>query len=120
MFVKGVRGNQLPVEEEGLGEDELEAYGVDWQEFRTENVVHHHRSNNPHTEGASSWIGCQGPPADLSQVIVEPPAGSLAHEEAAQLFEYVRPLMGLPGEDDIVALWLHGLSFVRHLHPDSF
>ncbi|KAJ7053107.1 hypothetical protein C8F01DRAFT_1207074 [Mycena amicta] len=120
MFVNGVRGDQLPAEEEGLGEEELEAYGIDWQEFRDENILHSQRSNNPNSEGASSWIGRQGPPADLSQVIVEPPPGTLTADEAAALYERFSPLIGLSGDDDVISLWLHALAYVRILYPTLF
>ncbi|KAF8183207.1 hypothetical protein K438DRAFT_1907979 [Mycena galopus ATCC 62051] len=63
MYVNGVRGDQLPAAEENFDEEELEA------------------QNNSHAEGSSSWVGRTGPPPDLSQVIVQPPMGTLTDEE---------------------------------------
>ncbi|KAJ7052700.1 hypothetical protein C8F01DRAFT_1212317 [Mycena amicta] len=120
MFVNGVRGDQLPAEEEGLSEEELEAYGIDWQAFRDENVLRSQRENNPNTENASSWIGRQGPPADLSEVIVEPPANTLTAGETAALYQHFQPLIGLAGDDDVISLWLQALAYVRVLYPDLF
>ncbi|KAF7310367.1 hypothetical protein HMN09_00578700 [Mycena chlorophos] len=120
MFVNGVRGDQLPLEEEGLSEEELEAYGIDWQEFRDEAILNSQHVNNSGLEGASSWIGRQGPPDDLSHVIVEPPADTLTHDEAAALYEHFSPLIGLAGDDNIIALWTQALAYVRVLYPDLF
>ncbi|KAF7289552.1 hypothetical protein MKEN_01504000 [Mycena kentingensis (nom. inval.)] len=120
MFVNGVRGDQLPEEEEGLNEEELEAYGVDWQEFRDEQILRSQSSNNHHTESASSWIGRQGPPDDLSHVVVEPPAGTLNADEVADLLAYIEPLMGAAGDDNAVAVWTQALAYVRALYPGMF
>nr|GAT43777.1 predicted protein [Mycena chlorophos] len=120
MFVNGVRGDQLPLEEEGLSEEELEAFGIDWQEFRDEAILNSQHLNNSGLEGASSWIGRQGPPDDLSHVIVEPPADTLTHDEAAALYEHFSPLIGLAGDDNIIALWTQALAYVRVLYPDLF
>ncbi|KAF8134701.1 hypothetical protein K438DRAFT_1911705 [Mycena galopus ATCC 62051] len=75
---------QLPQEEEDLREDELEVYGIDWQGLCDDNVLHSQAQNNSTTEGSSSWVGLTGPPPDLSQVIVQPPVGTLT-EEATDL-----------------------------------
>ncbi|KAF8143071.1 hypothetical protein K438DRAFT_2110938 [Mycena galopus ATCC 62051] len=61
MYVNGVRGDQLPQEEEDLGEDELEVYGIDWQGLRDDNILHSQAQNNSTTEGSSSWVGHTGP-----------------------------------------------------------
>ncbi|KAJ6458548.1 hypothetical protein C8R45DRAFT_1056287 [Mycena sanguinolenta] len=63
----------LPPEEEGLNEDELEIYGIDWQGLREDGILHSQAQNNPRDEGSSSWLGRTGPPNDLSQVDVQPP-----------------------------------------------
>ncbi|KAJ7026560.1 hypothetical protein C8F04DRAFT_966270 [Mycena alexandri] len=120
MYVNGVRGNQLPVEEEGLGDDELEVYGIDWQGLRDDSILDSQRQNNPRTEGSSSWVGRVGPPPDLSEVVVDPPAGTLSNEEVDGLQAAFSGLIGSADEDDIVSLWSHALAYVRVLHPDVF
>ncbi|KAF8145629.1 hypothetical protein K438DRAFT_2028647 [Mycena galopus ATCC 62051] len=87
MYVNGVRGDQLPQEEEDLGKDKLEVYGINWQGLRDDNILHSQAQNNSTTEGSSSWVGHTGPPPDLSQVIVQPPVGTLTEEEATDLYE---------------------------------
>ncbi|KAF8146552.1 hypothetical protein K438DRAFT_1922188 [Mycena galopus ATCC 62051] len=73
MYVNDVRRDQLPQEEEDLGEDKSEVYGIDWQGLHDDNILHSQAQNNSTTEGSSSWVGHTGPPPDLSQVIVQPP-----------------------------------------------
>ncbi|KAJ6457388.1 hypothetical protein C8R45DRAFT_1056388 [Mycena sanguinolenta] len=99
MFINGVRGDQLPPEEEGLNEDELEIYGIDWQGLREDGILHSQAQNNPRDEGSSSWLGRTGPPNDLSQVLL---------------------LMLNAVETDIILLWTQALAHVRVLYPDVF
>ncbi|KAF8193243.1 hypothetical protein K438DRAFT_1674778 [Mycena galopus ATCC 62051] len=40
MYVNGVRRDQLPQEEEDLGKDKLEVYGINWQGLRDNNILH--------------------------------------------------------------------------------
>ncbi|KAJ6449897.1 hypothetical protein C8R45DRAFT_1057262 [Mycena sanguinolenta] len=47
MFINGVRGDQLPPDEENLDEDELEVYGIDWRRLREDGVLHSQAQNNP-------------------------------------------------------------------------
>ncbi|KAJ7166345.1 hypothetical protein C8R43DRAFT_878082 [Mycena crocata] len=120
MLVNGVRGNQLPDDE--MSEEELEVYGIDWEGLRDENLLDSQRGNNPVAEGASSWIGRVGPPAlaDLSSVIVEPPAGTLGEEEVLQLYSAVQHLVGSAEDADCIMAWTSALSHVRVLCPGIF
>ncbi|KAJ7667004.1 hypothetical protein DFH06DRAFT_984389 [Mycena polygramma] len=120
MFVNGVRGDQLPREEEELGEEELEVYGIDWQGLRDEAVLDSQRGNNPTTEASSSWVGRIGPPPDLSEVIVQPPAGTLSDNEVAELSHLFAGIIGSADEADIISLWTNALAHVRVLHSDVF
>ncbi|KAF8217573.1 hypothetical protein K438DRAFT_1557833 [Mycena galopus ATCC 62051] len=120
MYVNGVRGDQLPQEEEDLGEDELEVYGIDWQGLRDDNILHSQAQNNSTTEGSSSWVGHTGPPPDLSQVIVQPPVGTLTEQEATNLYNSFSHLIGSAHDDDIILLWNQALAHVRVLYPDVF
>ncbi|KAF8129107.1 hypothetical protein K438DRAFT_1912179 [Mycena galopus ATCC 62051] len=97
MYVNGVHGDQLPQEEEDLGEDKLEVYGIDWQGLCNNNILHSQAQNNSTTEGSSSWVGHTGTPPDLSQVIVQ-----------------------LAEDGDIILLWSQALAHVHVLYPDVF
>ncbi|KAJ7808770.1 hypothetical protein B0H14DRAFT_2608561 [Mycena olivaceomarginata] len=72
---------QLLPEEENLIEEELEVYGIDWQGLRDDGVLQSQAQNNSRSEGSSSWVGYTGPPPDLSEVIVQPPQGTLTADE---------------------------------------
>ncbi|KAJ7254002.1 hypothetical protein B0H12DRAFT_1202352 [Mycena haematopus] len=120
MFVNGVRGEQLPPEEEGLNDEELEAYGIDWRELRDDGILRSQAQNNPMSEDASSWVGRTGPPPDLSHVNVQPPAGTLTSDEVDDLLETFSPLLGHADDDSIVLLWTQALAHVRVLYPNVF
>lgn len=120
MFVNGVRGDQLPPEEEGLSMEELEVYGIDWQGLRDEAVLDSQHYNNPRTEDSSSWVGRTGPPSQLSVVTVEPPAGTLTEEEIGELAYRFSGLIGSAHEPDVISLWLQALAHVRVLYPNIF
>ncbi|KAF8142950.1 hypothetical protein K438DRAFT_2111325, partial [Mycena galopus ATCC 62051] len=120
MYVNGVRRDQHPQEEEDLGEDELEVYGIDWQGLCDNNILHSQAQNNSITEGSSSWVGHTGPPPDLSQVIVQPPVGTLTEEEATDLYNSFSHLIGSAEDADIILLWSQTLAHVRVLYPDVF
>ncbi|KAF8142276.1 hypothetical protein K438DRAFT_1784888 [Mycena galopus ATCC 62051] len=97
-------------EEEDLGKDELEVYGIDWQGLRGNNILHSQAQNNSTTEGSSSWVGHTGPPPDLSQVIVQPPVGTLTEEEATDLYNSFSHLIGSAEDGDIILLWSQALA----------
>jgi hypothetical protein len=120
MFANGVRGDQLPAEEENLSEEELEVYGIDWQGLHDDNLLQSQAQNNSTAEGSSSWIGRTGPPPDLSQVHVQPPPGTLTEEEVADLYNSFAHLIGSAEDTDIFSLWNQALAYVRVLYPNVF
>ncbi|KAJ6448497.1 hypothetical protein C8R45DRAFT_850309, partial [Mycena sanguinolenta] len=120
MFINGVRGDQLPPEEEGLDDDELEVYGIDWQGLREDGILHSQAQNNRRDEGSSSWLGRTGPPTDLSQVDVQPPPGTLTDAQVEHLYHSFSHLIGSAVETDIILLWTQALAHVRVLYPDVF
>ena len=63
-----------------------------------------------------------GPPAlaDLSSVIVEPPAGTLEEEEVNDVYNAVQHFLGSADDTDCVAAWTSALSHVRVLRLDIF
>ncbi|KAJ7886954.1 hypothetical protein B0H13DRAFT_1627782 [Mycena leptocephala] len=120
MFANGVRGDQLPAEEENLSEEELEVYGIDWQGLHDDNLLQSQAQNNSTAEGSSSWIGRTGPPPNLSQVHVQPPPGTLTEEEVADLYNSFAHLIGSAEDTDIFSLWNQALAYVRVLYPNVF
>ncbi|KAJ7723154.1 hypothetical protein B0H16DRAFT_1666186 [Mycena metata] len=121
MLVNGVRGNQLPAEE-GMDEEELEVYGIDWAGLQDDTLLASERSNNFTGEGATSWVGRVGPLplADLSSVVVEPPAGVFDDGEDMGLYNAVVHLLGSADDEDCVVVWTHALAYARSIRPDVF
>ncbi|KAJ7588960.1 hypothetical protein C8J56DRAFT_1004396 [Mycena floridula] len=66
--VQGFRGHQLD-----LTDDELEVYGIDWEDLNVDRIRASQLANNPQNEDTSSWIGRTGPPPRLSEVRLDPP-----------------------------------------------
>ncbi|KAJ7803377.1 hypothetical protein B0H14DRAFT_2613395 [Mycena olivaceomarginata] len=111
---------QLLPEEENLIEEELEVYGIDWQGLRDDGVLQSQAQNNPRSKGLSSWVGYTGPPPDLSEVIVQPPQGTLTADEISHLYDSCSPLLGSAEDADIISLWNHALTHVHVLYPNVF
>ncbi|KAJ7302633.1 hypothetical protein DFH08DRAFT_918887 [Mycena albidolilacea] len=116
MYANGVRGDQLPPEEENLNEEELEVYGIDEQGLRDNGVLQSQAQNNLMGEGSSSWVGWTGPPPDLSQVAVQPPTGTLTEEEVTKLYSSFSHLFGSAEDPDIISLWTQAsLMFITRI-----
>ncbi|KAF6762164.1 hypothetical protein DFP72DRAFT_803030 [Ephemerocybe angulata] len=112
MIVHGVRGSQLPYEEDNLTDDELEVYGVDWEALRDDrllNSLREHAADEPGT----SWIGRQGPPDNLNEVTVNPPQApsnaSLLNTLSTQISQWAA---GSP-HTTIYELWTASLVHAR-------
>ncbi|KAJ7735629.1 hypothetical protein DFH07DRAFT_870733 [Mycena maculata] len=112
MFVNGVRRDHLPPEEEELGDEELEVYGIDWQGgLRDDTILDSQRGNNLTSEGSSSWVGRVGPPPDLS---------TLSDEEVVGLGSTFAGLIGSADDADVISLWVNALAYVHVLRPNVF
>ncbi|KAG6904985.1 hypothetical protein DXG01_005822 [Tephrocybe rancida] len=121
MFVHGVRGSQLPQEEEPLSIEELEVLGVDWEGVRNDQLLHSLEANNSRHEPAGSWIGHSGPPEHLNEVRVEePPNGIFTKDELHYLDLTLSPFMRSSHDSDVIALWTWGLGLARAFRPDLF
>ncbi|KAH8085980.1 hypothetical protein BXZ70DRAFT_863551, partial [Cristinia sonorae] len=71
MLVHGVRGERPAAEDELQSEAEMEAYGIDWEGLRDEQVLRSQRMNNDPYEESGSWVGQTGPPAHMNEVRVD-------------------------------------------------
>ncbi|KAG6849056.1 hypothetical protein H0H93_011639 [Arthromyces matolae] len=67
-IVHGVRGARLSIEDNTiedntvLSDNELETYGIDWQEIRQDQILQSLSANNPSSEPPDSWLGGGQPP----------------------------------------------------------
>jgi hypothetical protein len=114
MIVHGVRGTEL------MSPEELEVFGVDWEALHDDSVLESRQENNPHDEGATSWIGHSGPPPNLNEVPVEPPTGPFSVEEIAILEATIGHLAGAVEDGPVVTLWTEGLIAARRIHSALF
>ncbi|KAH8105808.1 hypothetical protein DFH11DRAFT_1518359 [Phellopilus nigrolimitatus] len=121
MFVHGVRGDQLPPHElEEMAQDELEVFGVDWEGLQEERILHSQQANNAPDEAPTSWIGRVGPPEHLNEVPVYSPDVPLSNQAVQILDQFLQPGMGRVDNNDIINLWLHGLTRARQLNSNLF
>ena len=119
MLIHGVRGDQLPNEEE-LSVEELEVYGVDWAGLRDDQLLRARRQNNPVDEEGSSWVGRSGPPAHLNEVAVESPTGELTQNEILYLDNAVEGWYQFADDASRTSLWVQGLGHARVMREDLF
>ncbi|KJA15180.1 hypothetical protein HYPSUDRAFT_149528 [Hypholoma sublateritium FD-334 SS-4] len=113
MLVHGVRGEALA---DMMDHDELEVYGIDWEALQDDDVRLSQLNNNGIHEGGTSWIGNAGPPADLSEVLVQSPNSPFDAEEAERSILLSAEQWLGQGDDDSVSLaWLHALSTARQI-----
>ncbi|KAJ7572401.1 hypothetical protein C8J56DRAFT_792999 [Mycena floridula] len=116
MLVHGVRGDELE-----LTEEEIEAFGVDWDGLTNDVVRESERANNPRGEpGAGSWVGRIGPPPRLNEVILEPPEQVFEDDRLQGLHDAVSAWMGVSDDDSVVSAWTHGLVYSRRVYGNIF
>lgn len=112
MIVNGLRGESL--EQVAMTDEELEVFGVDWEGLKDEVILRSLRKNY-RTEGAGSWLGQQGPPAELNQVVVDPPSGLFTSEQIAFMDQQLQGYARTPQEVDVVHLWTTALALARSM-----
>ena len=113
MLVRGVRGESLA---DMMDQDELEAYGIDWEALQDDNIRQSQLNNNGIHEGDTSWIGSTGPPVDLSEVLVHSPNSPFDAEDAEQIiFHSVEQWLGQMDNDSVSLAWLHALAAARQM-----
>lgn len=117
MLVCGFRGNSL--DQFAMSDEELEVFGVDWEGLQDEVLLRSLRKNYSN-EGSSSWLGRRGPPPELSEVVVDPPSGSLTPDQVVSLDRQLERYVRSPQEADVVPLWTNALAIARSMHSALF
>jgi hypothetical protein len=107
-LVHGVRGDQLP--HDGMAEEELEVYGIDWEALTDERILTSHQNNNDIREDSSSWLGRVRPPDNLNEVQVNTPTAPLHLEEIQQIDEATQAWRQLGDKNSVVLSWVYGLA----------
>lgn len=119
MYVHGVRGDQLPPEDE-LSPEDLEVFGVDWEGLRDDRVLGSLQQNNSSNEEASSWIGRVGPPENLGGVHLDAPEGPLSQTEVEAFDTQFNSWMEGREAIDAASMWGHGLIIGRNMFGNRF
>ncbi|KAL0060558.1 hypothetical protein AAF712_012678 [Marasmius tenuissimus] len=117
MLAHGYRGDNLA--SYPMTEEDLELFGVDWEGLHNDTLLRALRQNYSQ-DGATSWIGNQGPPPNLNDVPVDPPPCLISEEGIAALLQHVEPLPKSSQQEDVRNLWINGLAYARHLSPEDF
>ncbi|KAG8918181.1 hypothetical protein FRC02_002558 [Tulasnella sp. 418] len=105
MLIHGTRGDQL-------SNQDLEAFGVDWEAMREARFLSSNIVNNTR-EGTSSWIGHSGPPPDLSGVVLNSPAAALSLEDSQFLYQYLGTLWSRFDQHSLALRWRYALAFCQ-------
>ena len=123
MLVLGIRGRPMQFVQADLERqhehdqlvDNLEMYGVDWQDLTNQRVIESHLANNPvGSEPLTSWIR-SGPPPKLNTVSVEPP---VLDQDPSDFFienaiPRIQPYMVSPVQNNRKTLWVEALRAMR-------
>ncbi|KAE9400002.1 hypothetical protein BT96DRAFT_965476 [Gymnopus androsaceus JB14] len=102
-----------------LTNDELEAFGVDWDGLQDDTLLRQLRSNYVN-DGNTSWFGGRGPPSELNSVAVNAPSAVLSSEQVNFLNYQVANMSRNSNATNVIALWTHALLVARQLSPGSF
>ncbi|KAJ3844034.1 hypothetical protein F5878DRAFT_526618 [Lentinula raphanica] len=116
MIANGLRGD--PLNEVVMTNEELELFGVDWEDLSDDALLNLLHENYSH-EGSGSWLGRRGPPPELSYVVVDPPPGLFTGEQLAFMEEQLQGLEHGPREVDVVYLWTTALAIARSMSINS-
>ena len=107
-------GSPYPLEEFAdaeLAEDEIENFGVDWEETEME---------NNEMDGQPSWNGDNGQPHRLNDVPVHDPLSPFAEHEWRDISSYLPPRFGSTSFDTSVATWKTAQVHVERYRPGFF
>lgn len=120
MLAHGVRGYQLPSNNEPMSQEELEVFGVDWEGLRDEGLLRSREANNTRDEGSGSWLGRVGPPGNLNEVPVNAPDGVFTGDELVFIDQQLLQFSGAVDDTGVANLWVEGLALAHGIYPDLF
>ncbi|ESK82659.1 hypothetical protein Moror_11196 [Moniliophthora roreri MCA 2997] len=119
MLACGWRGGSL--EDHRMLEKELEVFGIDWEGLHNDTLLKQMRSEYV-DDGATSWLGHQGPPPNTNGIKVDNPTNPFTENQMRWIEERVQELPS-PASIDIESIrnrWVYGLAYARQLRPDIF
>ena len=109
MLEQGVRGFDL-----GDSIEDVESYGIDWNDFDDPQIRTHHVAENPDPSYADNNPFLSQLPTHLNHVEVSIPDAPLSMEQIALLRNYLEslPFYNSRNMDDYRLLWISALNFV--------
>ncbi|KAJ7114571.1 hypothetical protein C8R43DRAFT_902987 [Mycena crocata] len=121
MIENGLRGydNVPAADEEDDDIDDLDTYGVDWEDLHDTNILAHHAEFNPEDDPAAAHNPFSNDgPHQLSHVEVVEPLCPFTEEQVAVLNEYLAlsPHCQSRNMNSRRAVWVDALDFCRQLY----
>uniref|UniRef100_A0A0W0FYH3 Integrase core domain-containing protein n=1 Tax=Moniliophthora roreri TaxID=221103 RepID=A0A0W0FYH3_MONRR len=113
------RGGSL--EDHRMLEEELEVFGIDWEGLHDDTLLKQMHSEYV-DDGATSWLGRQGPPSNTNGIKVDNPTNPFTEDQMRWIEERVQELPS-PASIDIESIqnrWVYGLAYAHQLRPDIF
>nr|VWO95326.1 Zn(2)-C6 fungal-type domain-containing protein [Ganoderma boninense] len=113
MLIHGVRGDMPAAVDTVASDEELEVYGLDWEALQDDSLRESHATNNPSSEGWSSWLGRTGPPEHLNEVNVDSPQIGNQDDVLLRALSQTLPVLEYTGHvthEQLVSRWVIGHS----------
>lgn len=120
MLVHGIRGDEIPVEEDSMTEEELELYGVDWEELGDDEVLASHEENNTDEPETNPPVEQLGQPQHLNEVRLDSPDCPFTDEQISWLTDRLAQYNILQNQEVVIQAWTNGLVYARMLDSNSF
>ncbi|EIN10148.1 hypothetical protein PUNSTDRAFT_64860 [Punctularia strigosozonata HHB-11173 SS5] len=120
MLTEGIRGQRLVVNET-MADEDLEAFGVDWEALREDHVLRSlARNGRDQQEDSTTWAGQQGPPAHLNEVPLEAPDGPMTAADIIQFNAVMQSWILSSADTTIANVWVYGLAAARLIAGNVF
>lgn len=119
MLTQGVRGDELPQEEE-IAEADLELYGVDWEGLGDDQILQSNEENNMEEPGVIQQAEQFVQPQHLNRVSLESPDHPFSDDQVVWLSGQLAQYQDMQNREHVLQAWGDGLVYARMLDPDRF
>jgi hypothetical protein len=115
MIQNGPRGIHAAADEEEEIDD-IESYGIDWEDYDNDNILHHHRQAN-HTDNPDDNPFMTNRPETMTQVNVDAPGCPLTEEQISFLDLELGslPYIHSHSMDSYRLFWISALHICVHI-----
>ena len=114
-----------PGDPEGLSEDDIAAYGIDWDDALNQTYLQHHRNNPRHAQDSLENPYVSNIPERLSHVATEDARCPYTHQASTdRLSDFIstRPYLDrciISDRHALTQLWVDGLDFAKCLMDEE-